>query len=723
MTFRRFSVAALLCSPFYCSVAAFAAPVSAPASASLPPAASGKTAGETPKTGIQRPISPKVAAAQAARDAALRQRSYVLGPGDVLRVTVPEFPDFSVDAMTVLPNGTVALPFYGTIKAYNRTLNDVQAQLRRVLLKRIKPQYANTLVLSVPQPRILPEEADPLPVYMQVLGAVKTQGPVEIKDGFRISEAIGVAGGPASGRLDSVKVTLARAGEPLRDIDLVEISTAPASPSNIEVRPLDVITVTEIPDEAKPVFLSGAVTRPNTYYMRRLPQPGAPELSEKPHLSELLLLAGGLNVPAPITGTVPIENGAYDYKGVLVRDNQTTELNVQDALSKADPTADIILQPRDYINITLVAPVTVRVDGLVRAPGQFQMKPGVRFVDALVKAGGPTAESDNIVASVWRGLREYPVDLKNAVVGNDPRDNMVLENNDVVQIKEQDTLEVTVTGIVAKPQMEKLPLGSRLLDAILAAGDIMPGIKREQTIVNVFRHEKTGKTLSLNIDPVALYQLKPEQNIALSDGDFITLTEVKPEIKYASIGGEVNKQGTVEFDDALDLQELILRAGGKTNKAALSRIVVKRDGKTQVVDAYDAMIYGKPLNFAIQSKDLVTVPEHTDHVTVMEAVVHPGPIPIPERETLTLSDALGIAGRQPNARDIVLIRPNPADPKNPTVTVIDPYFTGKNGKANTQQLQQPLQNGDIIYVNPGKITEPKSRTILSFLGPLSFLFR
>lgn len=714
MIYRRSLVASLLL-PFCSAVAGFAAPGE-------------KTTGETPKngvsTGIQRPISPKAAAAQAARDAALRQRSYVLGPGDVLRVTVPEFPEFSVEAMTVLPNGTVSLPFYGTIKVNNRSIADVQAQLRRVLVKRIKPNFANALTLSVPQPRPLVEEPDPLPVFMQVLGTVKTPGQVEIKDGYRVSEVIGVVGGPLSGRLDSVKVTLARAGEPLRDIDLVEISSKLDSPANIEVRPLDVITVTDIQEEPKPVYIYGAVNRQGIYYMRRLPQPGAMELAEQPHLSELLLLAGGLSVPAPVTGTVPIENGAYDYKGVLMRGKQSIELNVQDALTKTEPAADLVLQPRDYINITLVPPVTIRVDGLVRAPGQFQMKPGVRFVDALVKAGGPTRNNDEVVASVWRAGRELPIELQKAVLGNDPRFNLVLENNDVLKFEEPKTIQVAVAGAVAKPQAEKLQPGSRLLKAILESGNLLPGVKVEQTVINVFRRDKNGKTISLDIDPVKLFQDNPEHNIELQENDFINITEVKPEVRYATIGGQVNKQGTVEFEDTIDLQELILRAGGNTANAALSRVVVQREGKTQIVDAFDAVKSGKPLNFPIQARDLVTVPEHTDHVTVMEAVVRPGAYPIPEKGKLTLSEAIAAAGgRQPNARDIVLIRQNPADPNNPAVKIIDPYPTGKNNKANTQDLQQELQNGDIIYVYPGKVTESKTRSILSLLGPLGLLFR
>ncbi len=82
-----------------------------------------------------------------------------------------------------------------------------------------------------------------------------------------------------------------------------------------------------------------------------------------------------------------------------------------------------------------------------------------------------------------------------------------------------------------------------------------------------------------------------------------------------------------------------------------------------------------------------------------------------------------VGGRQVNAKDIVLIRPRAGQPDNPEVKIIDPYPTGKNNKSNTQELQQNLQDGDVIYVYPGKVTESKTRSILSFLGPLGLLFR
>jgi polysaccharide export outer membrane protein len=676
------------------------------------------------KSGIQRPVSPKALAAQKARDAALRQRSYVLGPGDVLRVTVPDFPEFSVETMTVLPNGTVSLPFYGTIRVNGRSIADVQAQLRKQLVKRIKPLFANALVLSVPQPRPIIEEPDVLPVFMQVLGAVKTPSQVEIKDGYRVSEVMGVVGGPATGRLDNVKVTLARAGQPLREIDLVEISQKPDSPANIEVRPLDVITVTEIQDVAKPVYITGAVNKQGTYYMRRLPQAGAMELSEKPRLSEALLTAGGLSVPAATEGAPAVEEGIREYKGVLFRGAETIALNVKDALTKNDPDADIVLQPQDRIVVDIMPLFTIRVDGLVRAPGQFQMTPGVRFVDALVKAGGPKSEVPEVVASIWRAGNELPVDLKKAVVSSDPRINPVLQNNDVVQIEEPEFLDVQVTGAVTKGQALKLKLNSDLLTAISGAGGFNLGLKPELTDIKVLRREPGGKLINLDINAVELNKANPAHNITLQSNDVVTVTEIKPEIKYVTIGGQVNKQGTVEFEDNLDLYDLILRAGGPTERAALSQVVVQRDGKSQIVDVFDAVKGRKPLNFPVQSRDVITIPEHMARVVVMEAVNRPGVFMIPEKGRLTLLEALTLAGgRQVNARDIVLIRQRSDQPDNPQVTIIDPYPTGKNAKPSTQQLQQELQNGDVVYVYPGKVTEPKSRGILALLGPLSLLFR
>jgi polysaccharide export outer membrane protein len=260
--------------------------------------------------------------------------------------------------------------------------------------------------------------------------------------------------------------------------------------------------------------------------------------------------------------------------------------------------------------------------------------------------------------------------------------------------------------------------------ALNYAGGFNPGLKPELTDIKVLRRGENGKLISIDIDPIELRKLNPKFNIALKDDDVLTVTEIKPEIKFATIGGQVNKQGTVEFEGDLDLYDLIVRAGGYTEKAALSRVVVQRDGQSQMVDAFDAVTTGKPLNFPVQSRDVVTIPEHRERVVVMEAVNRPGVIPIPEKGKLTLLEALTLAGgRKDNARDIVLIRQRPEQPDNPQVTIIDPYPTGKNAAPKTQQLQQELQQGDVVYVYPGKVTEPKSRTILGLLGPLGLLFR
>lgn len=718
-TYRRFAATPLILPTLCCALAGIG--LSGAVSPALAaPDVPVSSVGTTAPTAASQPklTSARAKAAQAAADAMLKQRSYILAPGDVLRVSVPGYPDYSHDSVPVLPNGTILMPFYGTLKVNGKSVDQVQTELRKLVGKRIK--QPDWLTVSVPQPRPPKEEPDPDPVFMSVLGIVKTPGRVEIKDGFRVSEVLGAVGGPANGRLDTVRAMLARAGQPQMQLDLQAISQQPDSPLNILIKPGDVITITQI--DLGRLAINGDVNRPGVYQLSYTPTPAALEVSSQPRLSEVVLAAGGLKAPPAPANATPLDLAGQQFTGFVMRGPEKINLRLQDALTQRDPEADISLRPNDFVVISAVPMINVRADGLVRAPGQFQLAPGSSFRDALVRAGGLTREPDKVVASIWRAGKVLPVRLEDALKTSDPRLNLPLEENDVLQLQEPETIQVQVAGGVAKAQPVILPVGAKLLDALGAAGGL--SIKPEQARIGILRKQTDGKLLNLDIDPVALRDLKPEQNVVLQTGDFINVDEVKPQIKRVSVSGQVAKPGTVEYQDKeISLTELIVGAGGPLPAAALSRVVIQRGDKTLTVDAYEALRFGKPLNFTMQDGDFVVLQPLTDRVTVMEAVNRPGDVPIPEKGTLTLLEALTAAGgRQPNARDIVLIRPRPANmpPGDPQVTVVRP--DPAKGQ-NIQEMQQQLQNGDVIYVYPGKVTQDKVGSILRYLTPLGILGR
>lgn len=178
-----------------------------------------------------------------------------------------------------------------------------------------------------------------------------------------------------------------------------------------------------------------------------------------------------------------------------------------------------------------------------------------------------------------------------------------------------------------------------------------------------------------------------------------------------TISGQVNTQNSFSLREGEGLPELIIRAGGAKPDAALTRVSVTRGGKVLNVDAYDAVKDGKPLPFALQDGDFVVIPENTNRVLVMEAVVRPGYYAIPERGRLTLLDALAQATPQQNTKTVLITRAK-ADGSidlgaAPRTVSLDDLRRGK-------QANFDLSPRDILFV-------PSAKSPRNFLQTLSSL--
>ena len=109
--------------------------------------------------------------------------AYLIGPEDVLDITVWKNPDIS-RAVPVRPDGKISLPL----------LNDVQAaglspmQLRDALTK------ALTAYMPDPAVSVLVREVHSFKVT--VIGQVKTPGRYELKDRATVLDVLALAGGP-----------------------------------------------------------------------------------------------------------------------------------------------------------------------------------------------------------------------------------------------------------------------------------------------------------------------------------------------------------------------------------------------------------------------------------------------------------------------------------------------------------------------------------------------
>jgi polysaccharide export outer membrane protein len=147
-----------------------------------------------------------------------RTQPYVIGPSDVVRVTVWKNPELSTEAV-VRPDGTITLPVIGELKAAGRTAADLQKEATT----RAAP-LVNDVVVTV-------AVAEVNSYRFTVAGNVEHPGLFTSRYYVTISDAIALAGGPNRyATTDAIEIVRngPRGVERLRvDYDHVLAGTAP----------------------------------------------------------------------------------------------------------------------------------------------------------------------------------------------------------------------------------------------------------------------------------------------------------------------------------------------------------------------------------------------------------------------------------------------------------------------------------------------------------------
>jgi protein involved in polysaccharide export with SLBB domain len=186
------------------------------------------------------------------------------------------------------------------------------------------------------------------------------------------------------------------------------------------------------------------------------------------------------------------------------------------------------------------------------------------------------------------------------------------------------------------------------------------------------------------------------------------------------LNGEVLRPGPYEIREGQTLPEIIAQAGGTTPEALLSGVILQRGGQSRTVDIYDAIKFGKTLNEPVQENDFITVPENKNRVMVIEAVNRQGWVPIPEREKLTVLDAITAAGGfRPDAKtqEVALLRQVGPNKVEQTVLALKDIGKGKN----LELANLTLRSGDLIVVPQTRFTPSLWQRATQLVGSISIL--
>ena len=612
----------------------------------------------------------------------------LIGPDDVLSISVLRHPEFSATDVVVPGNGLVALPVIGIVSAAGKSIAQFDAEItRRLKVRLLRPEVS--VSITKPAPR---------PVY--VVGQVRSPGVLEFKNDWRITQALAAAGG-ISVDSDLAAVAVSRGSKTVLDTPLLPILRSPSGPENIALRVGDTLRFYE---RVVRVNVLGAVGKPGIYAIPR----GS-------GVVEAIGLAGG-----------PMEAASLTRATLSHSDGSVQRVDLYAALRQGKAAQNLKLREGDVLSVPEFKD-RVSVLGAVKTPGFYGLEDGAknRVADILARAGSASNDAALTRATLRRANGQIvTLNLYRLLVLGENDNNLPLLAGDVLSIPE--SRGITVLGEVKTPGIYKIEEGTspRASDALARAGGL--NIKPEVARISVSRQDAKGRVFSLSLDAVGLLELSnPAQNSLLQDGDILSVSETKGVTVF--INGQVKTPNAYVLKEGDGIAALLARAGGPTEDAALSRVAITaRGGQTQTVNVASILLDGSNISLPLRDGDSVVVPRSVNRILIIGGVNKSGSYPVPEDRPMTIGEALTFAGGTSagaRAKEILIFRPVPGASPDSQASVQRLVFRLDKAENGQLAVVQPIFKGDVVYVPEAKVSSGSLGLLNSFLPAASFFLR
>jgi polysaccharide export outer membrane protein len=524
-------------------------------------------------------------------------------PGDVIFIP-------TVSA-TVAVDGEVNRPAIYELKGETSVADVIQlaggltgeADASRVALVRVNAQRER-VVLDIPLESAsgrgeLMRRGDSLRVLrlrptldlgVTVEGHVFRPGPSAWRNGLRLTDVIGSVD-ELQPNADLHYILIRRELPPDRRIAILSADLAaalrdPSSPENIPLMARDRLLVFDTESGRRellnPVLeemrRQASIDRPSEIVRvdGRVKARGDYPLEPRMRVSDLLRAGGGL------------QDAAYGAKAELTRyrahadsrETQLLEIDLQ-AVLKGDESADIVLQPFDFLNVKELPEWSeqeqVTLLGEVRFPGTYPIHRGETLRMVLDRAGGLT------------GLAFPPGSVFT---------RLELQEREQQQI---DRLAERLQSDLAATALQAAAANQGQAGAALQVG---------QSLLNQLKSSKAVGRLVIDLEAVTRAPRQSEIDVVLRDGDRIVIPKQKQEV---TVIGEVQTTTSHFFRPNLSRDDYIGLSGGVTRKADRGRIyVVRADGS--VISSESGGWFRRSANVAMRPGDTIVVPLDTERM-------------------------------------------------------------------------------------------------------------
>ena len=370
---------------------------------------------------------------------------YVMGPGDDLTINVWGAVDSTL-IRTVDRNGRIVLPKVGDLRIWGLTFSQADRLIRDELAR-----YFRGFQTSVTMGRLRT-------VSVNVVGEVCQPGVYTLSSLATVTNALYSAGGPT--KLGSMReVRLLRSNVQVARIDLYDFLQRGDRTRDYRLESGDTIFVPTVGDV---VAIAGEVKRPAIY-----------EIQTGTRLADVVTLAGGVT-PISYLKRVQI------VRAVPNAERTTLDVDLTGHYLKGDEASNPLINAGDLVLIHPADPRVyniVKVDGAVRYPGAYELKPMMRISQLLPSDKLlPEAYTERVEIARRRpdlSMEVLSVDLKKAW-GGDASQDLLLKPLDEVTVRTElkSARTIVLSGQVMRPGVYTIADGERLSSVLERAGGL-----------------------------------------------------------------------------------------------------------------------------------------------------------------------------------------------------------------------------------------------------------
>ncbi len=530
---------------------------------------------------------------------------YVIGPGDEVKLLLWGRMNAQYN-LTVDRDGKITIPQIGPLFVAGMTFEDMSKQV----VKQAEQVVGTNVDISMGSLKTIP---------IFVLGDVRRPGSYTIGSFATITDALLMAGGPTE--IGSMRgVQLKRKGALVTAFDLYDLLLKGDKSKDVTLMAGDVVFV---PVTGPLVGVAGNVRRPAIY-----------ELRERHDLEYIFDLAGGI-IPTADTQQIQVER--------IVKNERQVVLDIND--KTLETASRIRLQDADLVKIFSIVDTNVNavyLNGNVKRPGKYEMKPGMRLSD-LVKGPEDLLKETYLDYALVKRLhlpgREtvlIPVNLGRVLFERDPANDIELKREDRVFVFSRwffnDKPMISIEGEIrgdcnaeqgAKPDRKRVDTG-----AVAAEIKAMEDDLRKQ---GAFSPANALREIG---DGIRTQGRAPADALRILREDLIRSGRPDLAERLRDIENKMKIACTISLSGNMRVKDAILTAGGLTNdsyleKGEIVRTSRQRDYKTFYFDVDRAMANDPGHNLPLQDQDRIVIHSvweqtYKKHVSVDGDVAKPG---------------------------------------------------------------------------------------------------